>query len=95
MFNNITYPILCFLIPFALTSFYYLVIVRGFITCVFILLLPIFADASAYFAGMFLGKRDNSGKPLHPMAPRLSPKKSLEGLFGALIITTLLMLGYM
>lgn len=36
------------------------------------------ADLGGYFAGIFFGK--------HPMAPKISPKKTWEGLAGALIL---------
>jgi phosphatidate cytidylyltransferase len=93
-FNRIAYPLVCILISFVLTSFSYLMIVRGFTTCIFVLLLPILADTFAYFSGIFLGKRNSDGRPIHPMAPNLSPKKSIEGLVGTLILTTLAMAGF-
>lgn len=42
------------------------------------ILLPFVVDAGAMFAGMFLGK--------HPFAPVLSPKKTVEGSVGGLIV---------
>ena len=36
------------------------------------------ADLGGYFAGIFFGK--------HPMAPKISPKKTWEGLAGALVV---------
>lgn len=40
-----------------------------------------FADAGAYFVGSRLGK--------HPLAPRVSPKKTIEGYLGGIILGTL------
>ena len=42
------------------------------------ILLPFVVDAGAMFVGMFLGK--------HPFAPVLSPKKTVEGSVGGLIV---------
>jgi len=42
-----------------------------------LVLLTIGADIGGYFAGVLFGK--------HPMAPRISPKKSWEGLIGAVL----------
>lgn len=44
------------------------------------------SDSFAYFAGMFLGK--------HKLAPRLSPKKTIEGSAGGFIGTIVCMLVY-
>lgn len=43
-----------------------------------LVLLTIGADIGGYFAGVMFGK--------HPMAPRISPKKSWEGLVGAILL---------
>jgi phosphatidate cytidylyltransferase len=46
---------------------------------VFLLLLIIWAaDVGAYFAGRFLGKT--------PLAPRISPKKTREGVYGGILL---------
>lgn len=44
------------------------------------------SDTGAYFAGVFLGK--------HKLIPRLSPKKTIEGSIGGIILGTLLSVGY-
>ncbi len=42
------------------------------------------SDIGAYFTGKFLGK--------HPLAPRISPKKTIEGAVGGLVLPALLAL---
>lgn len=42
------------------------------------------ADAGAYFAGSFFGK--------HKLCPKLSPKKTIEGVFGGFILNVIAML---
>ena len=44
------------------------------------------ADAGAYFAGSFFGK--------HKLCPTLSPKKTIEGVFGGFFLNVLAMLVY-
>lgn len=44
------------------------------------------SDTGAYFAGVFLGK--------HKLIPRLSPKKTVEGSIGGIILGTLLSVSY-
>ena len=44
------------------------------------------ADCGAYFAGSFFGK--------HKLCPRLSPKKTIEGVFGGFFLNILAMLVY-
>jgi phosphatidate cytidylyltransferase len=43
-------------------------------------------DAFAYFVGVFFGK--------HKMNPRVSPKKTWEGFFGGVILTSLVLTGW-
>jgi phosphatidate cytidylyltransferase len=78
--------------PLALTSFWILLRngVDGRFWMLFGVVCTFGADTGAYYVGKNLGRR--------PLAPRLSPKKTLEGLFGgigaAVIGGTLLYLGY-
>ncbi len=44
------------------------------------------SDTAAYFCGTFLGK--------HKLIPKVSPKKTVEGSVGAVIVTALLCAGY-
>ncbi len=56
----------------------------GWITLLFLLLIVFGNDSFAYFGGVLFGK--------HKMAPRVSPKKTWEGFFSGIILTTGLML---
>lgn len=83
------------IIPFLLCS---IVRIRRFYLGHIFVLLPFIiafsADTGAYFAGKFLGK--------HPLAPSISPKKTVEGFFGGIasgvlgviIFSLVLLLGY-
>ena len=44
-------------------------------------------DTGAYFAGMMFGK--------HKLNPRLSPKKTIEGSLGGMLLGTVLSVGYL
>lgn len=44
------------------------------------------SDTGAYFAGVFLGK--------HKLIPRLSPKKTIEGSIGGIVLGTILAVSY-
>lgn len=50
------------------------------------IMLPFVSDAGGYFAGMLFGK--------HKMAPVLSPKKTVEGAIGGILVTVLSMVIY-
>lgn len=50
---------------------------RGIILVLLAVLVPVGNDTGGYIAGVLFGR--------HPMAPRISPKKSWEGLVGSLI----------
>lgn len=56
----------------------------GWITLLFLLLIVFGNDSFAYFGGVLFGK--------HKMAPIISPKKTWEGFFSGLLLTTGLML---
>ncbi len=70
------------LIPYLLCS---VVRIRSMELGAFYVLLPFLlaftSDSGAYFAGMFLGK--------HKLAPVISPKKTVEGLFGGIAAAVL------
>ncbi len=57
----------------------------SFVLCVGV---PWLSDTGAYFAGVFLGK--------HKLCPKISPKKTIEGFVGGLIVGTLsaLLIGF-
>ncbi|MFH1035313.1 MAG: phosphatidate cytidylyltransferase [Pseudomonadota bacterium] len=55
---------------------------QGRLLILFGLLVVVAADCGAYFAGHLLGR--------HPLSPRLSPGKTLEGLAGGLLLAGLL-----
>lgn len=52
----------------------------------FIIMVIAAADSGAYFVGRFLGK--------HKLCPRVSPKKTIEGLIGGLVSVVLVVIGF-
>ncbi|ACB85017.1 phosphatidate cytidylyltransferase [Natranaerobius thermophilus] len=66
--------------------FGFLIIIRndgnGFSLLLYLLLMIWGTDTGAYFSGMYLGHRK--------LAPKISPKKSIEGAIGAVLLTALI-----
>ena len=82
---------LCFLsgivIPFMLTSLVRILCMeQGRVLVCIPFILAFMSDIGAYFIGVFFGK--------HKLCPRISPKKSVEGLIGGVIVGTLSMVVY-
>lgn len=59
---------------------------QGFYLFVYLLLTVIFTDIGAYAVGCTIGK--------HKLCPTISPKKSVEGAIGGVVIGTLVGIGY-
>lgn len=83
--------VLCFLsgivIPFMLTSLIRILrMEQGRVLICIPFILAFMSDVGAYFIGVFFGN--------HPLCPRISPKKSVEGLIGGVVIGTLSLLLY-
>jgi len=79
------FPALVMLAVLFINAFFYVTIVHTWTTCIILTMIPIFADVFAYLSGLAIGK--------HKMCPKVSPKKTWEGLAGSILITTLLMCG--
>ena len=82
---------LCFLsgivIPFMLTSLVRILCMeQGRVLVCIPFILAFMSDIGAYFIGVFFGK--------HKLCPRISPKKSVEGLVGGVVVGTLSMVIY-
>lgn len=82
---------LCFLsgivVPFMLTSLVRILCMEeGRILICIPFVIAFMSDAGAYFIGIFFGK--------HKLCPEISPKKSVEGLIGGVVIGTLSLLLY-
>lgn len=73
------------LMPFCLNLTLYLREVQGITVSVFYTLLALggawFSDTGGYFVGRFFGK--------HKLAPKISPNKTVEGLFGGILFCVL------
>lgn len=77
------------LVPFGLSSFIFIRDAFGTVALYYILLVFICAwvsDGGAYFAGVFFGK--------HKLAPNISPKKTIEGAVGGVLVCVLLSIAY-
>lgn len=80
---------LCFLsgivIPFMITSLVRIVCMeQGRMLICIPFVIAFLSDAGAYFVGVFFGK--------HKLCPKISPKKSVEGLIGGVVVGTLSLL---
>ena len=58
---------------------------HGLFLVVWLLLVPWMSDTGAYFTGVACGK--------HKLCPNISPKKTVEGLIGGLVISTAICIG--
>lgn len=74
----------------ALSALFYFLIKRQWTTLFYLMIIPIMMDSFAYFGGVLFGKRK--------MCPKISPKKTWEGFFIALLLTqiciALIVLGF-
>ena len=82
---KIWYPILFCICTLFFNGFFYISIINGWITIAILVLISNCNDIFAYFGGSFFGK--------HKLAPKISPKKTWEGLIFAYIMTLVLMCG--
>lgn len=91
-FDDIAFALMgTFLIVFGMSSILAIsAYFGGYISFAFVLTVGVawFSDGGAYFAGVFLGK--------HKLCPKVSPKKTVEGFIGGLIVGTLsaILIGY-
>jgi phosphatidate cytidylyltransferase len=83
-FNNISLPLISFAIIIALNGIIYLCIIRGILTFLILVLIPVCCDVGGYIFGVLFGK--------HKLAPKISPKKTWEGLFGSFLFTILIII---
>jgi len=78
------------LVLFVFVGIYYLTLVRGVLTVLFVIFICIGVDGGGYVFGVFFGK--------HKFAPKISPKKTWEGvgggIFCSMVVCVLIMLFY-
>lgn len=82
---KIWYPILFFLCSLFFNGFFYVSIINGWVTMAILVLISNCNDIFAYLGGSLFGK--------HKFVPKISPKKTWEGLIFACIMTLILMCG--
>jgi len=83
--TRVWYPVLTFILNTFFTGFFYLSVIHRWTTIVFLLAISTLSDVFAYVGGVAFGK--------HKMAPKVSPKKTWEGLFFGIGVTLLIMCG--
>ncbi len=76
------YPFLSGLMLLFFISFFYVTVIHTWFVCMLLLAISILSDVFGYAIGINFGK--------HKMAPKISPKKSWEGLLGSYLITLVL-----
>ncbi|SHE51850.1 phosphatidate cytidylyltransferase [Marinitoga hydrogenitolerans DSM 16785] len=74
------------LISLFLSYFYHIILNYGATTGILVLTTVWIYDAGAYFVGLNIGK--------HKLSPNYSPKKSIEGLIGGIVLTYLYIIFY-
>lgn len=79
------YPFLMFWITLFFFAFFYVTVIHSWTTLIFILAISIGSDIFGYALGVKFGK--------HKIAPKISPKKSWEGLISSYVLTILLVCG--
>jgi len=75
--NSILLILTCCFVLLFYVSLYYLTYVRCVLTTLIVILICVFSDSGGWLFGVFFGK--------HKMAPKLSPKKTWEGLSGSYV----------
>lgn len=79
------YPFLMFWMTLFFIAFFYVTVIHSWTTLIFILAISIGSDIFGYALGVKFGK--------HKIAPKISPKKSWEGLISSYVLTILLVCG--
>lgn len=77
--------LLVLLVNWTLIFSYYCLVTKTCVTIIALIAIAMFSDVFAYLGGSLFGK--------HKMCPNISPKKTWEGLFIGIFVTTLIILG--
>jgi len=82
--NSVLLIITCCFVMLFYISLYYLTYVRSVLTTLIIILICVFSDSGGWLFGVFFGK--------HKMTPKLSPKKTWEGLSGSYVCSFIIII---